>query len=208
MRGLITGKRAREYEQNISRRRRTKIFDKFILDNVRKKDTSVCDLCCGPGNVISILKLRVKEIVGVDGSNDMINIARQKFKKDRKVTLLVSAASKTRLKSSHFDYVIIRMGLHHIKEKSEVMKEIDRILKHDGHLIVIDRFYTNRIRYYLREVLMLLKGNPIIFSHFTLSKENNEEILSERFNITKRKYIHEPKAYSSRSFMYLLEKKI
>ncbi|RLE45726.1 hypothetical protein DRJ22_03765, partial [Candidatus Woesearchaeota archaeon] len=65
--GVIDGKQAREYELKIKDTKRSKIFDDFILKNVKKgKLIKVCDFACGPGNNIELLKNIVGEIVGVD----------------------------------------------------------------------------------------------------------------------------------------------
>ena len=110
--GLIEGKRAREYA-NRKKSKRTRIFDDFILQNVRVGGKiKVCDLCCGPGNTIELLKDKVGEITGVDASLEMIKICKERL---HGVTLVQSCVTDTKLTSNYFDHVILRNGLHHIK---------------------------------------------------------------------------------------------
>ena len=73
-RGLIEGKDAREYAKKVKFSERSKKFDKFILDNINLKSPKICDLCCGSGNTIELLKNKSKEIIGIDASEEMIKI--------------------------------------------------------------------------------------------------------------------------------------
>lgn len=202
--GLIEGKKARTYA-NKPKSKRSKAYDDFILQNIEfGRKIKVCDFCCGHGNTIKSLKDKVGEITGVDGSSEMITICKERLSG---VKLVLSSVTCTKLKSSYFDYVILRNGLHHIKEKEKVMGEVYRILKPKGKLILIDKFHTNVFIYHLKEIFNLLfKFKTVYFNHFILSKEATLSLL-DQFKTLKEKYIERKKRKTIQSFMYLLEKK-
>ncbi len=206
--GLIEGKRARKYAERVKQDKKTKIFNNFILNNIKlSKFSKVADFCCGSGNSIELLKNKVKEIVGVDGSKEMIKICKKKFDKNKSVKLKLAYVTKTGLKSNYFDAVIIRMSLHHIEDKEGVMNEIYRVLKPKGRVIAIDKFYVNKFEFYLGEILAMFKLDFEFFNHFVVSREEYERILSKRFRIIKEKILPVSKKGSRQKFMIVLTKK-
>ena len=158
----------------------SKKFDKFILDNINLKSPKICDLCCGSGNTIDLLSNKSKEIIGIDASEEMIKICNEKFDKKKNIKIILSSVTKIKSEKECFDYVIIRMGLHHIKDKEDVINEIYRILKPKGKIILIDKYYTNRFKYYLTEISKLIfKFDKHLLNHFIISKEANLDLLKK-----------------------------
>lgn len=209
MRGAIEGKNAREYASKVAKRTRSKFFNKLILKNIKNGGkVKICDLCCGPGNTIELLKDKVGEIYGVDISREMIKICREKFGKNRKIKLKLGSSTKTRLKSNYFDFVIIRMGLHHIKDKEKVLCEANRILKNKGRLIIIDKYYTSFIKYWAREINNLItRRHRIFFNHFIISKKDYEKMMPPKhFKIIKKRILPYREGSSSGQILYVLEK--
>lgn len=200
---IIKGKAAYRYEERISKSKSSKAFDKFILQNV-KPHKIICDLCCGSGNTITLLKNKAKKIVGVDASPDMIQICKKKYSNNPKINLLFGSAAKIRLESKYFDYIILRMGLHHIKDKELIMKEIYRILKDDGRLILIDKYYKEKWVYLLKGLFNLHK---LLLNRFIKSKKYNSILLSKRFKILKKELIIGKKRKTTQTFMLVLKKK-
>jgi len=206
-RGLIKGKKAKEYEKRILSMPRTTVHNKLILQNISfSSTTKICDLGCGSGNTIELLKKKTKEITGIDGSKDMINICKERFFKNPNVKIKLASCDKTGLKADYFNYIIIKNVLHHVKDKKSLLKEARRILKPKGKIILIDRYYKNIFSYYFREILELIfKFNTRLLGHFILSKEANSALL-KNFKILKEKYFPEPKGKITQSFMFILEK--
>ncbi len=178
------------------------ISNNFILDNIERG--KVCDLCCGSGNTIGLLKNKVDEIVGVDISSKMIETCKDNFSR-KDVTLILSSALNTPLESGYFDYVIVRRGLHHIKDKVGLLKEVKRILKPNGKFILIDKYYRNWWGYYFLEILnLILRFDRRLLSHFIISKQANFSLLKD-FIVLTETYPPERK-WTTQSFMLVLEK--
>lgn len=200
----IEGKKARKYDKKVNFRSKSKVFNKFILDNIKKnKPVKVCDLGCGPGNLIEILKNKVEEIYGVDVSKEMIKICREKFSKDKSVKIKRTSATKTGLKSNYFDYAVIRMSLHHIKDKRAVMDEAHRILKPKGRFIVIDKYYTGWLKFHLMVLFELIFKRKQW--EYVVSKKESDEVLSRGFKTIKKKIISKD-WFTKHVYMQVLEK--
>jgi ubiquinone/menaquinone biosynthesis C-methylase UbiE len=207
-RGLIEGKQALDYDKRMrTRSKHNDSIRKFILQNIRQRKAVVCDLCCGTGIDIEILKDRVARITGVDLSGDMIKICRKKFRGDKKVRLVVASSTDTKLEASQFDFVIIRMGMHHIKDKKSVVDEAYRLLKPNGRLIFIDKYCQSILDLYVKSFVKFLKcGKFTALEEYILSKEQNEKVLSRRFIILKRKPLEMSREYMCEAFMLVLKR--
>ena len=116
--GIITGKHAHNYEKALHHKKNS-----FVDRNVKKGSISA-DICCGTGVSVEFLKHNSKVVYGIDASKDMVDIAKKRFSKDKKIIIKLADAADTKLKSNFFDIVLIRMSLHHIKDKKPVIKEL------------------------------------------------------------------------------------
>jgi len=206
VRGLISGKAAREYDLKTKSSEKSHQFDRFISKNITLSGAKICDLCCGTGNTLEMLSQKAQEVVGVDASPDMIKICTEKLKQNKKVRIILSEVNKTKLPSNSFDYVVMRMGLHHVKQKEATIQEILRLLKPHGKLILIDKYYTHKLKYYFREALKLLfQFDKMVLNHFVISKDRTLSLLQD-FNFLKEEYLTEPDRKTTQAFMFLLEK--
>lgn len=206
---VIDGKQAREYETSLHKDERQERFEAFLLESISPgKKMRICELCCGPGNNIALLASMVGEYWAVDLSKEMIAICREKFSKNKTLRLKVASATDTGFPTGYFDYIIIRMGIHHIREKDQVVDEVYRLLKPSGRFLVIDKFYLSKAEMYLKGIIKLIShGNTSAFGEYLLSKKGYEKIFSRKFEIISRRYIDPSLKHIGQSFMYVLEKK-
>lgn len=102
----------------------------------KKKKLKVLDVGCGTGtfNISPIInKIKDAEIYGVDISKKMIEVALGRFPKCR---FKVADAHKLPFDSNFFDVVISRQVLEHLKEPLKAVKEMKRVVKKKGIVIV------------------------------------------------------------------------
>ncbi len=101
-----------------------------------KKDDVVLDLGCGEGFYLKMI-IKPKEIWGIDISKIALKRARRINKSKRKVKIMFGDAGDLRnVNSEYFDKVTTSEMLEHVPRPKKVMKEIHRILKKDGVLVV------------------------------------------------------------------------
>lgn len=98
----------------------------------------ILDLGCGTGTLIQhLLHLAPEmEIVGLDPSAEMLNIARQKLSKS--VELRIGSADSIPFPNETFDLIISTNAFHYFRNPSQAIQEAKRVLKPNGHLVITD----------------------------------------------------------------------
>jgi len=107
---------------------------------------TIIDVACGTGDMMNFWKSRaeragvaVGEIVGVDPSVGMLDVAREKFPK---YSYHVSKATEIPIENESADVVSITYGIRNVVARVEALDEFNRVLKKDG-LVVILEFMKN-----------------------------------------------------------------
>jgi len=136
-----------------------------------KKDSldKIVDVACGTGDMMDFWKSRanhsgiaVGEIVGVDPSVGMLDVAREKYPK---FNYHIAKATEIPLESESADILSITYGIRNVVERKEALDEFNRVLKKGG-LVVILEFMKNdnpsllgKIRdFYMNKVLPKIGG--------------------------------------------------
>ena len=116
-----------------------KFYGKDSLDRI-------VDVACGTGDMMDFWKKRaetssvkISEIVGVDPSVGMVDVAREKYPT---FNYHISKATEIPLEDSSCDMLSITYGIRNVVEREEALKEFNRVLKVDG-LVVILEFMKN-----------------------------------------------------------------
>ena len=117
---------------------------------VPKRDDMILDLGCGTGNLGIALSGYVNKCYGIDISDKMINVAKRKqinYKiAEDKLKYITGKADQIDFPSSYFDFVFCLNSFHHYVSHDDVLREIYRILKPDGILVLLDPFLNNLLR--------------------------------------------------------------
>jgi demethylmenaquinone methyltransferase/2-methoxy-6-polyprenyl-1,4-benzoquinol methylase len=112
-----------------------------LLGDLRGK--IVLDLCCGTGDFLHILKKKYGNdirLCGVDFASQMLTIARERFEAAQNVNIMLCQADALKLPYSDntIDAVTIGFGIRNIHDRPAALKEIRRILKPGGRLVMIE----------------------------------------------------------------------
>jgi ubiquinone/menaquinone biosynthesis C-methylase UbiE len=137
----------------IATRGREKAFRHKVLDLARlKPGESVLDVGCGTGTLAIAAKKRVGhggKVFGIDASLEMIARA---GKKARKAGLAIEFRNETievlPFSDGQFDAVLSTVMLHHLprKVREAGIREIHRVLKPGGRVLIVDFAGTERQR--------------------------------------------------------------
>lgn len=97
---------------------------------------ALLDLATGTGDLALVLQKRIPnaQIIGADFSAEMLAVAQQKGVRQ---TVLANAMQLP-FEDCSFDVVTIAFGLRNLPDWSAALQEMRRILRADGHLLVLE----------------------------------------------------------------------
>lgn len=101
----------------------------------------VLDAATGGGATARLISPRVKRVVGVDSSPDAIEEATEMVASNaiENIELHVMSVDAMKLESKQFDAATCRLATHHLEDLTGSLKEIKRVLKSGGKLVIVDR---------------------------------------------------------------------
>jgi demethylmenaquinone methyltransferase / 2-methoxy-6-polyprenyl-1,4-benzoquinol methylase len=106
----------------------------------------IVDVACGTGDMMDFWRSRgevngiaIGEIVGVDPSVGMVDVAKEKYPK---FNYHISKATEIPLEDASADFLSITYGIRNVVERQKALDEFNRVLKQDG-LVVILEFMKN-----------------------------------------------------------------
>ncbi len=103
------------------------------------KGKHILDVCAGTGDQALALGKRGFEVVGIDLSNDMLDIAKRK-NRQKNVKFLVADSTKIPYPDNTFDISIISFSLHEMPQEimKKTMSEVSRVTRKDGKIVIAD----------------------------------------------------------------------
>ena len=110
-----------------------------------EKDTidKIVDVACGTGdlmidwlNVAQDNGIDIKEIVGVDPSEGMVEVGKNKLD----ASFIISGAEDIPLEDNSTDFVSISYGIRNVVKRKEGLSEFARILKPGGMAMILEFF--------------------------------------------------------------------
>jgi len=139
-----------------------------MIGNVNGKQ--LLDLSCGEGHNTRILAKKRARVIGVDFSQKMIMLARQREKEDRLgIKYYVSdSADLKEFENERFDIVTCSMALMDIERYEDALSEVARVLKKNGKFVF-------SITHPCFEYGDMVNGEPIAEWKYKEGKENAAE---------------------------------
>ncbi len=148
---------------------RKKACDLALEKYGKKKLDLIADIACGTGDMCEYWIKRTKKndiilknVVGVDPSTGMLNMAR---KKDIEAEFVVGEAKSIPLDSKSVDILSITYGIRNVVDRIEGLKEFNRVLKNGGMLVILEftknenNTCSSRLRdFYMKKVLPKVGG--------------------------------------------------
>ena len=103
-------------------------------------EISILDVGVGTGILLEQILPNNKSahLFGVDNSPEMVKKAKRKFKGKNNVTIALGSANKLPHKNNSFEFVTCVNSFHHHPDSIQSLKEIERVLKPGGKVILSD----------------------------------------------------------------------
>ena len=119
----------------------------FFRENVRKKafetahiqpGKTAADIGAGTGFIAEDLIRRGLHVIAVDQSEAMLEVLKNKLPPSSRIDLRTGEAGNLPIDDNYVDYVFANMYLHHVLDPADAIKEMIRILKPGGVLVITD----------------------------------------------------------------------
>jgi ubiquinone/menaquinone biosynthesis C-methylase UbiE len=114
-----------------------------------QRGAKILDVGAGTGGIVPYLL----EAVGAEGSiwaidfaEEMVRVGRKKFVEESQVIFEMASVEDLPYKDRFFDQIICFGAFHHFEEKSKALKEMGRVLKPGGTLVIAHALSSKALR--------------------------------------------------------------
>jgi len=136
------------------------------------------DLCCGTGDIALALAKQGAEVVGLDFSEPMLQVALEKLKKQSpkaKVEFIRGDAQQIPFPENTFDVLTIGYGLRNLADLEAGLRDMLRVTKPGGRLLVLEfgkpdnsiwrTIYFGYLKFFLPIFGKLFCGNSAAYAY-------------------------------------------
>lgn len=160
-----------------------KRWKKNILDIAKKlKPKNALDIATGTADIaINLGSISNCKVVGVDISEQMLSIGREKISKnklDETVSLETGDAENLNFKDGYFDLVTIGFGVRNFQDLEKGLKESYRVLNDTGTLVILETSVPENIIMKFFYSLFTRTYIPIMASIFSKDKSAYNYLLN------------------------------
>ena len=105
-----------------------------------KRSWIAADFGCGSGYFTVLLAPKVKKVYAIDIQKEMLSFVEDKVKRlgIKNVELRMSRPYEIPLENESVDFMISVNTLHEFDDKHRMTKEMKRVIKHKGNLLIVD----------------------------------------------------------------------
>ena len=115
---------------------------KRICKHLNDTDSQVLDVACGTADsTIALAKAGVPRVTGVDISEGMLKVGEKKIeelKLNSVISLKVEDCENLSFNDNTFDAAFIAFGIRNFEDKKKGLKELHRVLKPNGLLLILE----------------------------------------------------------------------
>ena len=108
---------------------------------------TVGDLGCGTGEVSELIAPHVSKVIAVDGSSDMVQVARKRLKGLHQVDVRRGDMEALPIDDGQLDVAMVALVLHHVPDPARALAEIHRVVKRGGRVMIVDMLPHDRVEY-------------------------------------------------------------
>ncbi len=163
---------------------------KAIKELLSLRPRNILDVATGTGDfaITSCLLLKPEKITGIDISEGMLDIGRQKIRKyglERQIELLNGDSEAILFGDSSFDAVTVAFGVRNFEDLERGLSEIYRVLKPGGKLVILEcsrpslpvvkNFYNFYMKFIAARIGRLISKNSEAYQYLNNSVQQFPE---------------------------------
>ena len=123
-----------------------------VVDIVSKTQPErILDIATGTGDLaISLAKTNAKEIIGLDISDGMLEVGRQKIKQkklDNLIEMIIGDSENLPFEDHSFDAITVAFGVRNFETLEKGLSEILRVLKPKGIFVILETSVPTKTPY-------------------------------------------------------------
>lgn len=107
----------------------------------------VGDLGCGTGHLAEALAPHVRQVIAIDASETMLDVARERLHGASNVDFRLGELEALPIETGTLDVAALSLVLHYAADPLRVLTEARRVLRDDGRLLVVDLQPHDRTEY-------------------------------------------------------------
>lgn len=108
------------------------------------RDAVVADIGCGTGNIAEQVSAWVSRVIAVDSSEPMLDAARRRLGDRTNIDFVHATGESLPLAAASVDIAIAALVLHHVEVPATLLREMARITRPGGRVMLIDMLDHNR----------------------------------------------------------------
>tara|TARA_R110001583_G_scaffold52821_1_gene163636 strand:- start:17086 stop:17814 length:729 start_codon:yes stop_codon:yes gene_type:complete len=134
----------------------------------------ILDIATGTGDLaINLTKTNAKKIIGLDISEGMLTIGKQKIEKlqlSNKIEMVLGDSEKIPFSNNSFDAITVAFGVRNFEDLEKGLSEIYRVLKPNGTFVVLETSVPTKTPFKQGYKIYSTKILPIIGKLFSKDK--------------------------------------
>jgi demethylmenaquinone methyltransferase/2-methoxy-6-polyprenyl-1,4-benzoquinol methylase len=144
------------------------------------------DLCCGTGDIALQLARKGVQVVGLDFSERMLQVARERQSKANdvlpKIEFFLGDAQSIPFADNSFDIITIGYGLRNLTSWEKGLREMDRVARSGARIVALEFgkpenhvwriIYENYLRLFSPALGLVFCGNAAAYSYILESLKN------------------------------------
>ncbi|HVX41568.1 MAG TPA: metalloregulator ArsR/SmtB family transcription factor [Gemmatimonadaceae bacterium] len=124
--------------------------DLLALLDLLDDSWTVGDLGCGVGHITEALAPCVARVIAVDESGPMLATAKQRLASHHNVELREGTVESLPIEDGTLDVAILFLVAHFVADPARAMREVRRVLKPCGRLLIVDLMSHDRVDYVIQ----------------------------------------------------------
>jgi ubiquinone/menaquinone biosynthesis C-methylase UbiE len=153
-------------------------------------DARILDLGCGTGQLAAQLAKRVPHgtVLGVDPAEEMIRVARRQHRR-KNLSFEVGCSDAIPAGAGAFDVIVSTISFHHWVRPVESLREVARVLRRGGRLLILDFCRDNLVVATLDQVQRWLQPSHVGIASANEMRRYFSRTGFHRLRITKPRWL-------------------